>query len=113
MSCDKHKTSRLVSGTGCLLCAIDKVARQRDDALYRISSVEEDLHCELEAKEALLLELADARHVIEKTVELRNAMEGLRDICSEAAEILDAPVFNSAEYENTLDAMRAAGYLDD
>jgi hypothetical protein len=92
---------------------MERVARERDEALYRIATLEEDLHSEILAKESALTELEDARSVVAQTEKLQHSMEQLSLICKDAVEILDAPVFHSTEYENTLDAMRAAGFLDD
>ncbi len=117
MSCDRHLQSPMISSPtsdqACMLCAIEKVAKDRDDALYRIASLEEDLHSEILAKESALTELEDARSVVAQTEKLQHSLEQLSLICTEAVELLDAPVFHSTEYENTLDAMRAAGFLDD
>ncbi len=113
MSCERHMQSALVTSEPCLLCTMERIAKERDDALYRIAVIEEDLHSEMLAKESALTELEDARVVIARTEKMQHALEQLGLVCEQAVEILDEPVFHSTEYENALDALRDAGYLND
>ncbi len=113
MNCERHTQSPLVTSDPCLLCTMEQIAKERDDALYRVTVIEEDLHSEMLAKESALDDLENARLIIAQAGKMQHALEQLGLICEQAVEILDEPVFQSTEYENALDALRAAGYLDD